>query len=292
MQSLQRIILLIIFAYPIVLALAQGAEANVIISRDSGPNPALLKLTRIAGGFDRPLYVTHAGDGSKRLFVVEQGGRILVLEEGAKSPALFLEVSHLISPVALTGEYTERGLLGLAFHPDYANSGKFFIHYTDLKGDTVIAQYRVSPDNPDKADAASAKVVFQLPQPDSIHNGGQIAFGPDGYLYIALGDGGPQNDPLGAGQNRRILLGAILRIDVDSDPPYNIPTDNPFVGDDRARDEIWSYGFRNPWRFSFDRATGDMYIGDVGKSRWEEVNFQSAASAGGENYGWSVLGGQ
>ena len=288
MQSLHRILLLIIFAYPIVLALAQGSEPNAIISRDKGPNPALLKLTRIAGGFDRPLYVTHAGDGSKRLFVVEQGGRILVLEEGAKTPRLFLEVSHLISPEALTGEWTERGLLGLAFHPDYAINGKFFIHYTDLNGDTVIAQYRVSPDNPDIADAASAKVVFQLPQPHSTHNGGQIAFGPDGYLYIALGDGGPQKDPLGAGQNRQILLGAILRIDVDGDPPYNIPADNPFVGDDGARDEIWSYGFRNPWRFSFDRATGDMYIGDVGYKRWEEVNFQPAASSGGENYGWSV----
>ena len=282
------IAILITVAFPLPLAQAQDPEANVVISRDSAPNPAELRLRRIASGFIRPLYVTHAGDGSKRLFIVEQGGRILVLEDGAKTPRLFLEVSHLISPAALTGEYTERGLLGLAFHPDYAISGRFFIHYTDLKGDTVIVQYRVSPDNPDIADASSAKVIFQLPQPNHVHNGGQIAFGPDGYLYIALGDGGLKNDVLGAGQNRQILLGSILRIDVDSDLPYSIPKDNPFVGDDRALDEIWSYGFRNPWRFSFDRATGDMYIGDVGNSKWEEVNFQPATSTGGENYGWSV----
>lgn len=279
---------LFLIALPFPLAQAQDVEAEVVITRDSAPNPDLLHLTRIASGFDRPLYVTHAGDGSGRLFVVEQGGRILVMDESARSPRLFLDVSHLISPYALTGEYTELGLLGLAFHPNYASNGSIFIHYTDHDKDVVVARYQVSPQNPDIADAASAQVIFQLPQPSEIHNGGQLAFGPDGYLYIALGDGGPQSDPLGAGQNRQNLLGSILRIDIDGALPYAIPADNPFAGDDGARDEIWSYGFRNPWRFSFDRATGDMYIGDVGFEKWEEVNFQPAASAGGENYGWNV----
>lgn len=282
------ITILIIIALPLPLAVAQDAEAEVVITRDSAPNPAKLRLTRITGGFERPLYVTHAGDGSNRLFIVEQGGRIWIGREGEKSDRPFLDVSHLISPEALTGEYTERGLLGLAFHPRFADNGSFFVHYTDTNGDTVVARYQISAQSPDIADAASALVIFQLRQPTNIHNGGHLAFGPDGYLYIALGDGGPQSDPLGVGQNRRNLLASILRIDIDSASPYAIPADNPFVGDDGARDEIWSYGFRNPWRFSFDRATGDMYIGDVGYGKWEEVNFQPAASAGGENYGWNV----
>ena len=173
----------------------------------------------------------------------------------------------------------------------YETNGSFFINYTDRNGSTVVARYQVSPDNPDLADAASAAVIFHLPQPYTNHNGGHIEFGHDGYLYIALGDGGSANDPLGAGQNRQLLLGSILRIDVDSASPYAIPPDNPFVNDASGLDEIWSFGWRNPWRFSFDRATGDMYIADVGQNAWEEVNFEPASSKGGVNYGWNVFEG-
>ena len=157
-------------------------------------------------------------------------------------------------------------MLGLAFHPDYESNGRFFIYYTDRGGDTVVARYQVMPNQPDLADPASAQILFQLPQPYSNHNGGHIDFGADGYLYVALGDGGAANDPLGAGQNRRMLLGSILRLDVDFALPYAIPTDNPFVGDPAALDEIWAYGLRNVWRFSFDRATGDLYMADVGRT--------------------------
>ena len=221
-----------------------------------------------------------------RLFLVD--GKIWNLRDGLKSAQPFLDVSGLITQVALTNQYTEQGLLGLAFHPDYADNGTFFINYTDRNRATVVARYQVNESNGDFADAGSGQVIFYLQQPYNNHNGGHIAFGPDGYLYIALGDGGSANDPLGAGQNRRLLLGSILRIDIDSGHPYVIPPDNPFVGDEDALDEIWSYGWRNVWRFSFDRATGDMYLADVGQNQWEEVNFEVAGSPGGANYGWNV----
>ena len=268
--------------------IAQESDSEIVISRASAPSPSSVKLTPIAAGLKRPLYVTHAGDGSSRLFLVEQSGKIWILEEGEFSGLTFLNVSNLISPVALTSQYSERGLLGLAFHPEYTDNGSFFINYTDHSGSTIVARYQVSSGNPDVADAGSGQIIFQLAQPYTNHNGGHIEFGPDGYLYITLGDGGSANDPLGAGQNRQLLLGSILRIDVDSALPYTIPSDNPFVGDPAALDEIWSYGWRNVWRFSFDRLTGDMYLADVGQNQWEEVNFQPADSVGGENYGWNV----
>jgi len=282
---------LIVLLFSLNWALAQESDTQVVITRENAPSARNIKLTTIASGFNRPLYATHAGDGSGRLFVVEQSGKIWILRDGQKSEHPFLDVSHLISPIALTDEFTEQGLLGLAFHPGYKNNGFLFINYTDRSGDTVVARYRVSSDNPDIADAINAEVIFHLLQPDAIHNGGHIAFGPDGYLYIALGDGGPLADPLGAGQNRQILHGSILRVDVDSGFPYAIPSDNPFVNEIGARGEIWAYGLRNPWRFSFDRATGDMYNGDVGSDTWEEVNFEPADSVGGVNYGWSVYEG-
>ena len=270
---------------------AQEGEANIVISRDSAPDWGAVALTEIASGFTRPVFVTHADDGSNRFFVVEQGGKIWIVEDGAASREPFLDISHLITPIGLTAEFTEQGLLGLAFHPHFRSNGLFFVDYTDHEGATIVERYHVSASNPNSAELNSASIVFQLPQPFVAHNGGQIAFGPDGYLYIALGDGGDANDPLGAGQNRKILLGSILRIDIDNAQPYAIPPDNPFVGDDGALDEIWSYGLRNPWRFSFDRLTGDMYIGDVGQHAWEEFNFQPASSTSGENYGWSAFEG-
>lgn len=264
-----------------------GQGADAIISRDSPPDPAAMQLTAVAVGFHRPIYATHAGDGTGRLFVLEQSGKIWILQDDARATVPFLDVSALISPAALTQRYTEQGLLGLAFHPEYANNGVFFIYYTDRGGNSVVARYQVMPEQPRLADPGSGQIIFRLNQPYPNHNGGHIDFGPDGYLYIALGDGGSANDPLGAGQNRQTLLGTILRLDVDSASPYAIPLDNPFVND-AALDEIWAYGLRNVWRFSFDRATGDMYLADVGQNQWEELNFQPADSRGGENYGWNV----
>lgn len=269
--------------------LAQETPEEPTITRDTAPIASALQLTPIADGFTRPLYVGDAGDGSNRLFVLEQSGKIWVIEDGIKLEQPFLDVSQIITQTALNmSYYTEQGLLGIAFHPNYKSNGYFFINYTDTSGGTVVARYNVSLSNPNIADASSAQIIFQIAQPFANHNGGYMDFGPDGYLYIALGDGGSANDPLGAGQNTQILLGSILRLDVDNGLPYSIPADNPFVGDDTSADEIWAYGLRNPWRFSFDAATGDLYIADVGQNLWEEVNFQSADSLGGENYGWNA----
>jgi glucose/arabinose dehydrogenase len=270
----------------LAVLLVQPAAAQAPISARS------YRLTPIADGFNRPLYVTHAGDNSNRLFVVEQGGRILILKDGVKLQTPFLDISAIISPEAASGfGYTERGLLGLAFHPNYAENGVFYINYTDREGTTIVARYLVSADNPDLADPSSAAIVLTQRQPYSNHNGGHLAFGPDGYLYISMGDGGSAGDPLGAGQNLNTLLGKLLRIDPGLDGGYSIPPDNPFIGTANALPEIWAYGLRNPWRFSFDAQTGDLYIADVGQNRWEEVNFQPADSRGGENYGWNFYEG-
>ncbi len=246
------------------------------------PNPDSVQLVSVVEGFDRPIYVTGAGDGSGRLFVVEQPGVIQIVKDGEWLETPFLDIRSLINSGG-----SERGLLGLAFHPDYAKNGLFFVDYTDVNGDTAVARYHVSVDNPDLADPDSAAVILAQRQPYANHNGGNLQFGPDGYLYIGLGDGGSGGDPQGNGQNLGTWLGKILRIDVDADP-YAAPDNNPFVSTPGAKPEIWAYGLRNPWRFSFDRATGDLYIGDVGQNRWEEVDFQSADSKGGENYGWNV----
>lgn len=251
-------------------------------AQDSG-----FTLESFASGFTRPLYVTHAGDGSGRLFVVEQGGMIWVLQDGQQLDTPFLDVSDRVSPEALGSGYSERGLLGLAFHPNYAENGVFFINYTDRNGTSVTSRFSVSADDPNVADAASEEQLLMVEQPFANHNGGHLAFGPDGYLYLALGDGGSGGDPQNNAQNLSTLLGTILRLDVNSDEGYAIPDDNPFVAQDDARPEIWAWGLRNPWRFSFDRETGDLYIADVGQNEWEEVNFQPASSPGGENYGWN-----
>lgn len=249
------------------------------------------RLVTVADGFRRPLLVAHAGDGSGRLFVVEQGGIIRVIKDGAVLTEPFLDVSELVSPAARSNDYTERGLLGLAFYPNYAENGLFYVNYTDRSGNTVVARYTVSPDNPNRADPESAAPLLYVPQPYSNHNGGHMAFGPDGYLYISLGDGGSGGDPQGNGQNLGALLGKILRIDVNVDEGYAVPPDNPFLNRSDARPEIWAWGLRNVWRFSFDRETGDLYLADVGQNRWEEINFQPASSPGGENYGWNAYEG-
>jgi uncharacterized protein (TIGR03437 family) len=229
--------------------------------------------------------IQNAADGSARLFLVQQSGVIRVMRNGALVEAPFLDIHGKTTG---TGE---RGLLGLAFPPGFASKQRFYVDYTDLNGDTTIAQYRVSA-NPDVADAASEAVLLKIAQPFANHNGGQVRFGPDGYLYIAMGDGGSGGDPLGNGQKLSTLLGKLLRIDVESSPgQVRIPADNPFVNTAGARPEIWAYGLRNPWRFSFDRASGDLWIGDVGQDLYEEVDFQPAAGRGGENYGWNLMEG-
>lgn len=255
-----------------------------VTSAPAAPSVAsvAIKLDLAAEGFTRPLGVYHAGDGSGRLFLVEQPGRILIIRDGKVMETPFLEITGKV-----TSRGNEQGLLGLAFHPGYRENGIFYVHYSGAGGQTVVARYRVSPASPDRADPASEEVLLTAAQPYSNHNGGTILFGPDGYLYIALGDGGSAGDPQGNAQNLNSLLGKLLRIDPGTAGAYKIPANNPFVGK-AGRDEIWAYGLRNPWRIAFDRATGDLWIADVGQNKWEEINFQPAQSRGGENYGWKV----
>ena len=254
-----------------------------------GPFPTI-QLEQVVSGLTQPTTVTNAGDGSGRIFIVQETGQILILINGSVLPTPFLDISDLV------GHDPEHGLLGLAFHPDYASNGFFYVDYTDLDGTTVVARYQVSAD-PNMADPDSAQKVLTQAQPIGDHNGGQLAFGPDGYLYVSIGDGGCCGDPFGNGQNLGTWLGKILRVDIngddfpgDPDRNYAVPPDNPFVGGP-GLDEIWAYGLRNPWRCSFDRTTGDFFIADVGQDSWEEIDFQPASSTGGENYGWNVLEG-
>ncbi len=220
-----------------------------------------------------------------RLFVVEQNGLIRVFDRDGTDRGVFLD---------LTGQSSccgERGLLGLAFAPDYAQSGRFYVNYTDNGGDTRVVRYRVDPDDPDRADPASGEDILEVDQPYSNHNAGHLEFGPDGLLYIGLGDGGSGGDPQNLAQDPQSLLGKMLRLDVSGDGPgYEVPADNPFLGTE-YRDEIWAVGLRNPWCYGFDRQTGDLWIADVGQNALEEVDFQPADSPGGENYGWRLMEG-
>ncbi len=245
-----------------------------------------LVLEPVAGGFDTVVDVTHAGD--QRLFLSQQDGQVLVLDDGPPA-TVFLDVSGLI------GSGFERGIKSVAFHPDYATNGFFFVHYSDVLGDSVIARYEVSAGDPNAADPASGVILITVDQSTDLHRGGQLQFGPDGYLYIGLGDGGPQTDTECHAQRPDTLQGKLLRIDVDQSvgtpPYYGIPADNPFGGAGEPAGEVWALGLRQPWRFSFDRLTGDLYIGDVGQSAREEVDFQAAGSPGGANYGWRIMEG-
>jgi glucose/arabinose dehydrogenase len=215
---------------------------------------------------------------------VEKGGRVLVINDGAVLDRPFLDLQALVSRGG------EQGLLSIAFHPQYASNGRFFVSYTDIAGDSRIVEHRVSGD-PDVADPQPVGTVLAVEQPFSNHNGGLIVFGPDGMLYVGLGDGGSGGDPEENAQDLGTLLGKILRIDVDGSAPYEVPPDNPFVGQDGARGEVWAYGLRNPWRFSFDRASRDVYVADVGQNALEEVNAVPFAEAAGVNYGWDVMEG-
>jgi glucose/arabinose dehydrogenase len=236
-----------------------------------------LGTEQVAEGFDQPLFVTHAGDGSGRTFVVEKTGAIKLLDG-----TVFVDVSDRI-----TSDGYEQGLLGLAFHPQFAQNGYFYVYYTALDGTNTVSRFGSTADR-QRGDPATELVMIEQADPAANHNGGMLAFGPDGMLYIGLGDGGGANDQFNNGQNGDTFLAKILRIDVNGGEPYAVPQDNPFVDDEQIRPETWAWGLRNPWRFSFDRATGDLYIGDVGQNQWEEINFQPAASPGGENYGWPI----
>jgi len=247
------------------------------------PPPLAVSWEEVVSGLERPLFVTHAGDGGGRLFVVEQPGRVRVVRDGKLLARPFLDVS-----ARLDTNRGERGLLGLAFAPDYRRSGVFYIAHT-AADEVRVSRLRVSRD-PDVADAGAVETVLAMPDPAGNHNGGMLAFGPDGYLWVGTGDGGAAGDPWNNAQDLGSLLGKILRLDV-AVSPYAIPPGNPFAGRLLARPEIWAYGLRNPWRFSFDRATGELWIGDVGQNAWEEIDAEDPRRGGGVNYGWRVMEG-
>lgn len=234
------------------------------------PNPDAYAWQPVVSGLQRP--VDLQADGSGRLFVIEKSGRIRIIQDGQLLEASFLDITDRVNDSS-----NEMGFLGLAFHPNYAQNGFFYVNYTGSGGNTFISRFQASGD---VADPNSEKILLTVEQPFPNHNGGVVIFGPDGFLYAGLGDGGSQGDPFGNAQNTGVLLGKILRLDVDNGEPYAIPTDNPFGN------EVWAYGLRNPWRISFDKLTGDLYIGDVGQNTWEEIDFLPAGSAGGTNFGW------
>jgi glucose/arabinose dehydrogenase len=251
------------------------------------PNPDAFTWRLVAEGFDRPTGLVNSGDGSGRLFVMEQAGLIQILKDGKKLPIPFLDLRERVS----TQGSTTAGLLGLVFHPDYAQNGFFYVHYSLSTLSDVISRFKVS-DDPDQADPNSELRLLELTYPIGEHRGGGLVFGPDGFLYLSIGDGGGggYGDAAGNAQNPGTLLGSILRLDVDGGEPFAIPADNPFVPGGGSP-EVWAYGLRNPWRFSFDSLTGDLYLPDVGENQREELNFMTAGTGSGANYGWNLFEG-
>jgi len=277
----------------VVVLVALAAAVFLVTRKDAVPATPIVTLhtpavqpSFVRSGFNAPTAIVAPPDVSdKRLFVVEQAGQIRSFTPSDQAePQAFLDIRQKV----LSGG--EMGLLGLAFHPNYRQNGYVYVNYIDKGQNTVIARYHV-PSQAGAVDTASEKVLLTLKQPYTNHNGGDVVFGPDGYLYVALGDGGSGGDPENRAQNKDSLLGKILRLDVDKGDPYGIPPTNPFVGQAGTRPEIWAYGLRNPWRISFDKSTGDLYIADVGQGSIEEINVQRAASKGGENYGWRCFEG-
>lgn len=252
---------------------------TLIYNTLSAQNSLNFSLENYVTGLNEPVDIANAGDD--RLFVAEKRGVIRIIgANGQLLPTPFLDIDSKVSPSS-----GERGLLGLTFHPNYAQNGYFYVNYTNNQGNTIVSRFSVS-NNPNAADPNSELPLLTIQQPYSNHNGGDLAFGPDGFLYIPTGDGGSGGDPQNRAQNRKSLLGKMLRIDVNSGNPYAIPNSNPFVNDTTTLPEIWALGLRNPWRFSFDRRTGDLWIADVGQGNWEEINRTPANSGGGHNYGW------
>jgi glucose/arabinose dehydrogenase len=275
------------FVFGVSSILFWGCSDPAASSPPLPSGPASVGLLEVASGLSTPLYITAPPGDTARLFIVEKTGAIRIVKAGSLLPVPFLDIGTLVS------SGSEQGLLGLAFDPDYATTGRFVVHYTDVVGNTRVSTFVRSSSDPDVADPASEQLVISAEQPFPNHNGGQLLFGPDGNLYLGLGDGGSGGDPLGRGQDLTDLLGSILRLDIRT-PPYVVPSDNPFAGRTDVRGEVWSYGLRNPWRFSFDRATGDLYIGDVGQSAWEEVDVSPAADGAGKatNFGWNIMEGK
>ena len=245
-----------------------------------------IQLEQIASGYTRPTFITHAFDD--RLFIVEERGLVTIIQNGGRLPTPFLDIQDRVNNQA-----NEQGLFTLVFHPDYTENGYFFINYTRADGSSVISRMSVS-DDPNRGNPASELVMLVIGQPYNNHNGGQMHFGPDGYLYIGMGDGGAAGDPLNHGQDATTLLGSMLRIDVNSDSErgYAIPPDNPYLDIEERPNEIWGIGLRNPWRFSFDRLTGDLYVADVGQNAWEEIHLIPAGTPGGINFGWNIMEGR
>jgi glucose/arabinose dehydrogenase len=265
------------------VAVAVGAAGCFSVHSSGPPAEVWLRAVEVASGLSNPLYLT-APSGDDRLFVVEQPGRVRIIRAGALLPQPFLDITAKVSSGG------ERGLLSIAFHPRYATNGYLYVNYTDLAGHTRIERYSVSPTDRDAADPSSAQLVLFVAQPYANHNGGLLLFGPDGMLYVGLGDGGSGGDPHNNAQSTATLLGKLLRLDVDGGSPYAIPAGNPFVGQAGTRGEIWALGLRNPWRFAFDRVAGLLYVADVGQNRWEEISVV-LANRPGVNYGWRVLEG-
>ncbi len=255
--------------------------------QDTGFDPSIasVQLVRVAAGFTDPTMIAVPGDGSGRMFLTERPGRISIVENGQRRTTPFLDITDRVG-----SRGQEQGLLSVAFHPRYVENGAFFVNYTNLQGATVISKFVVSAD-PQTADIASEQVLLTITQPAANHNGGLLVFGPDGYLYVGMGDGGGAGDQFRNAQNRASLLGKLLRLDVDRGETYEIPPDNPFVGVPGTAPEIFAYGLRNPWRYSFDALTGELYIGDVGQNRYEWIHHQNDGTVGGQNYGWPLVEG-
>jgi glucose/arabinose dehydrogenase len=301
MCAMKRCSPIVIPALAVALSLVACGSGHAARSSDSAASPATLgtsastpaagaarkhgvRLVRV-GSFEQPIGVTGAPGDASRVFVVQRAGQIVVLHDGHTQAPPFLDISRSV----YTQGGDEEGLLGLAFAPDYAHSGRFYVDFTVQGGDIEIVQYRRSAANANVADPASARLVLRIAHHEfSNHNGGQMAFGPEGDLYVGVGDGGSEGDPHDIGQSTDTLLGKILRIAPSAAGGYTIPSGNPFAGQAGKRPEIWAYGLRNPWRFSFDRATGDMIVGDVGQDQQEEIDFIAAHTGAGANYGWSV----
>jgi glucose/arabinose dehydrogenase len=283
MRSIKILLIFLVALAALWLALRKSTQANA---------PSI-KLVLVTKGLDSPVAMDFPKDNSGRLFICEQTGKIKIVSAGKIKDKTFLDVSKKLARINKV--YSEKGLLGIAFHPSYKTNGRFFIYYSapttnkEFDHKSILAEYKVSADA-DVADAASEKIIMEIDQPQANHNGGQLTFGPDGFLYIGLGDGGGAGDEHGEkgnGQNLETLLGKILRIDINSKSPYAIPADNPFRSTPKAKPEIWAYGLRNPWRFSFDSKTGKLFCGDVGQEKWEEIDIIEK----GKNYGWRIMEG-
>jgi len=259
----------------------------IYIALNSFMSAKELKVMKLVEGLHKPIYLTAPENSSDTLFIVEQHGVVQRLINGEVATSALLNIRNRVHQPKMPGD--ERGLLGFALHPQFSKNGRIFVNYVNKKDSTVIAEYKVDPKTR-IADEKKEKIILKFQQPYSNHNGGQLAFGPDGFLYIAVGDGGYAGDPHENGQNIETIFGTILRIDIDGKTPYEIPVDNPFLNEKKAKGEIYWYGLRNAWRFSFDANTGDLYIGDVGQSSWEEIDYLPAKSPGA-NFGWNKMEG-